>query len=256
MGHIVMAAFDKGQIPTISCVNKATESLGVDFGELVAALQVFVDKHFAPVWATPCKLVEDDSIPDGNWGMVFLDDADVADALGYHDLTPDDLPLSKVFVRTTIDDGDEVSVTASHELAEMLVDPGIQMGAIGPKDVWYAYETADAVERETFEVNGINMTDFVFPSWFEGFRKPGSTQFDHLGKCSRPFQILRGGYMPVFTKGRWTQIFGSAAAKRRFDRRARPRTEARHAGSPEELVRSRPKSARERAAILAGANGK
>jgi len=248
MPKMVTAAFDQGQVPTISCLNLATVALGVDFDKLVQALQAFVDQHFAPVWGTPCKLVAAASeIPAGNWGLLFADDADVANALGYHDLTPDGLPLSHVFVKTTIDDGDEVSVTAAHELAEMLVDPGIQMGALGPQNVWYAYETADAVERETFPVNGINMTDFVYPAWFEAFHKPGSTKFDHLGKCNRPFQILKGGYMPVYTKGKWTQIFGSAAAKERFELSSHPRTH-RRGNDVLKPARSRPRAPRKKAA--------
>jgi hypothetical protein len=241
MARIVMAAFDQGQIPTISSVNRATVDPGVDFDKLVATLQVFVDKHFAPVWGTPCKLARaQGDIPAGNWGMVFTDTADVADALGYHDLTSDGLPLSKVFVQTTLADGEEVSVTAAHELAEMLVDPGVQMGAFGPKNVWYAYETADAVERETFSINGIDMSDFVYPAWFEAFRQPGSAKFDHLGKCDRPFQILKGGYMAVFQDGRWSQTFGSAAARRWFRLRHHPRTARRFRGVLKP-VRSRPK---------------
>jgi hypothetical protein len=239
-----MAAFDQGQVPTITCINHATVDLGVDFDKLIDALQVFNDKHFSPIWGTPCKLTRTTgNIPAGNWGMVFTDTADVADALGYHDLTPDGFPLAKIFVQTTIDDGEEVSVTSAHELAEMLVDPGIQMGAFGPDDVWYAYETADAVERETFAVNGINMTDFVYPAWFEAFRKPGSTKFDHLGKCNKPFQILKGGYMPVYQDGKWTQIFGSQAMAKWFQLRHHPRTSRRHKGVLKP-VRSRPKQAK------------
>jgi hypothetical protein len=240
MAATVMAAFDQGQIPTISCLNLAATSLGVDFGSLVQALQTFVDKYFAPVWATPCKLVTaNGQIPAGNWGLLFTDNADVADALGYHDLTKDGLPLSHVFVETTIQDGGEISVTAAHELAEMLVDPGIQMGAIGPKDVWYAYETADAVERESFPVDGINMTDFVYPAWFEAFHQPGSTKFDYLGLCNRPFHILKGGYMPVFVKGKWTQIFGSKASEKAFKLSHHPRT---HRRVVKTAKKSRPKA--------------
>jgi hypothetical protein len=151
---------------------------------------------------------------------VFTDDADVADALGYHDLTPDGLPLSKVFVRTTTELGDKVSVTASHEIAEMLIDPGIQLGAVGPDGrSWYAYETADAVEREEFEVQSIAMSNFVYPSWFEGFRAPNSTRFDHLGSCVRPFELRPGGYISVYRDGQWAQEFGSKAAQEAFDRR-------------------------------------
>ena len=219
--RFIAAAFDHGQIPTIACFTKATGGLGVDFVRLVAALQRFVDDHFVPVWGTPARLVKTTGFRKGAWALAFLDRADVANALGYHDLTPDGLPLSKVFVKTTIDDGQLVSVTASHELAEMLVDPAINLSAVGPGNLIYAYETGDAVEEVTFRVDGVPMTDFVYPAWFEGFRKPGSVRFDHLRKVKRPFQILPGGYMSVFKNGRWTQIFGSQAKKRRLRVEAR-----------------------------------
>ena len=219
--RIVMAAFDHGQIPTIACINNATVPLGVNFKALVAALQKFVDSSFAPVWGTPAKLVRSDKFIAGAWAIVFLDNADVQDALGYHDLTPDGLPLSKVFVQTTLQVGQKVSVTASHELAEMLVDPAINLCATGPKGLIYAYETADAVEEEEFAIDGVAMSDFVYPAWFEGFRKADSTQFDSLKKVKKPFEILKGGYMSVFKNGQWTQIFGSPAKEKRFRREDR-----------------------------------
>ena len=43
-----------------------------------------------------------DRVLKGAWAMVFLDDADSPGALAYHDLTPDGLPESKVFVKTTL----------------------------------------------------------------------------------------------------------------------------------------------------------
>ena len=105
----------------------------MDFDALVAALQKYVDSHFAPVWGTPAWVVRSDGFVAGAWAMAFLDSADVQNALGYHDLTPDGLPLSKVFVQTTVQAGQKVSVTASHELAEMLVDPAINLCSTGPK---------------------------------------------------------------------------------------------------------------------------
>jgi hypothetical protein len=213
----VLRAFDKGQIPTIACFNKADTALGVDFDALITALQAYVDDHVAPVWSTPAKLVKSTDFLPGAWALVFLDDADQPGALAYHDLTPDGWPLSKVFVRTTINNGDKVSVSASHELVEMLVDPAINLLSTGPhaKQV-YAYESADPVEELTFDVNGIAMSDFVYPSYFEVFRKPGSTQFDHLNKVKKPFQILPGGYQIILKNGKWTEIQGSAAKKKRF----------------------------------------
>ena len=216
------AAFNQGDMPRIACFNKAKTPLGVDLDALIAAMQAFVDQDVAPVWGTPAKLVKSGDFLAGKWAMVFLDDADQPGALAYHDLTPDGLPLAKVFVKTTIANRGLVSVSASHELVEMLVDPAINLMTTGPDPkLVYAYESADPVEQLSYPVNGIPMTDFVYPSYFEAFHKPDSVQFDRLKKVSKPFQILSGGYQIIFKNGKWTQIYGSAAKKKRFVREDR-----------------------------------
>jgi hypothetical protein len=222
--RFVAAQFDRGQKPVITVVNEAKTSWGVTPSAVVAALQKYVDDRFAPIWGVPATLASGTQIKKGAWGLAFLDDADQANALGYHDLTPDGLPLGKVFVRTTLSSKNLVSVTASHELAEMLVDPAINLAAEAPDGTFYAYEVADPVEEETFDVDGIPMSNFAYPSWFEGFRKPNSAQFDEMKTCKKPFEIRPGGYMPVFKDGEWTQIFGSKRKEARFrgdDRRGR-----------------------------------
>lgn len=217
----IFAAFNQGAVPQIACVNKATVNLGVTFNKLVPAMQKFMDECFVPVWGAPAKLVAAKSVPAGAWAILFLDNADQANALGYHDLTKDGLPLSKVFVKTTLADGQKVSVTACHELAEMMIDPAINLWAEAPNGAFYAYEMSDAVEEEEFLVDGIAMSDFVYPAYFEGFRKPNSVQFDYLKKVSRPFQILKGGYSIISKSGKTTQIFGSASKRKRFDKEDR-----------------------------------
>ena len=185
-------------------------------------MQAYVDDYVAPVWGTPAKLVKTTSFQKGAWAIVFLDDADQPGALAYHDLTPDGLPESKVFVKTTLDNHDLVSVSASHELVEMLVDPAINLMTTGPDSkVIYAYESADPVEALSFDVNGIQMSDFVYPAYFEDFHKPGSVRLDQLNKVKKPFQILPDGYQIIFKNGKWSQVFGSAAKKKSFAREDR-----------------------------------
>ncbi|SRR6266566_2414366 len=218
----IFGAFNQGAVPTIACFNKATEALGVDFDALIAAMQTYIDEFVAPVWGTPAKLVKTMGFKKGAWAMVFLDNADQPDALAYHDLTPDGLPEAKVFVKTTLDDNQLVSVSASHELVEMLVDPATNMMTTGPSPkLMYAYESADPVEELTFRVDGIEMSDFVYPAYFETFHKPGSVRFDHQNKVKKPFQILSGGYQIIFKNGKWTQVFGSEEKKKRFSREDR-----------------------------------
>lgn len=217
------AAFDQGQIPEVAVFNNAKTPLGLNLDSLVAALQRFVNDHVVPVWGTPARLTRTNGFKKGSWGFVFLDTADSPNALAYHDLTPDGFPLSKVFVKTIADDGASLTVAASHELVEMLVDPAINMLTTGPDPkAAYAYEAADPVEADSlsFKVNGFNMTDFIFPSYFEIFRKPNSTKFDHQGKVSKPFQVLAGGYQIVFKNGKWSQI-ASATKKKALAREDR-----------------------------------
>lgn len=231
----VFGAFNQGIIPTIACfIDKSTKTpLGVGLDALISAMQAYIDQHVAPVWGTPAKLVKTTGFVKDAWAMVFLDNADQAGALAYHDLTPEGLPLSKVFVRTTIQNGDLVSVSASHELVEMLVDPAINLMSTGPDPkAMYAYESADPVEALSFNVKGIPMSDFVYPAYFEAFHKPNSVKFDHLGKVSRPFQILSGGYQIIFKNGKWTQATVSAAKERALKRedRRQHRSEMRKSG--------------------------
>jgi len=229
----VFGAFNQGNVPTIACFNQATIDLGVDLDQLIAAMQVYIDKYVAPVWGTPAKLVKSKGFVKGQWAMVFLDNADQPGALAYHDLTPSGLPLSKVFVKTTIKNGELVSVSASHELVEMLVDPAINLMTTGPDPkLIYAYESADPVEALTFKVNGIPMSNFVYPSYFESFHKPNSVQFDQMKAVSKPFQILKDGYQIVFKNGKWSQVYGSKIKQKHFrkeDRRGH-RSESRKSG--------------------------
>ena len=230
----VFGAFNQGIVPTIACFNKATVPLGVDLDKLIAAMQEYVDKHVAPVWGTPAKLIKTDGFRKGAWAIVFLDNADQPGALAYHDLTPEGLPESKVFVKTTLDNGELVSVSASHELVEMLVDPATNLMTTGPDGkLVYGYESADPVEALTFEVDGIPMSNFVYPAYFETFHKPGSVKFDHMGKVTRPFEVLKDGYQIILNNGKWSQVFGSEEKGHAFskeDRRGH-RSEIRAAGN-------------------------
>jgi hypothetical protein len=208
---------NRAYVPTIVCVNHATVALGVNFDDLVAAMQVYVDEHVAPVWGTRAKLVKAKDLKPGKWAMVFVDNAEHARSLARHDLTPDGLPMARVFVKTTLADRNLVSVAATHELVEMLVDPSINLVAVHPRSKRiYQYETADPVEDLHFPVSGIPMTNFVYPTYFEHFHKPGSVMFDHMNVLRKPFQIHAGGYQGILKDGKWIAIHGSPAKKRRF----------------------------------------
>jgi hypothetical protein len=107
-------------------INESTVLADTDVVPVVAALQKQVTNDFGPVWGTATQLSilpKGNQPPSGSWWLVLLDDSDQANALGYHDLTAEGLPIGKVFAASDLKAGTSWTVTASHELLEMLGDP-------------------------------------------------------------------------------------------------------------------------------------
>jgi len=200
-------------MPDVDIVNVSTVVKDQDLDAMVAALQKQVSGPFAAAWGVDATLR---FVPRGkkpsahSWWIAVLDDSDVADALGYHDVTKAGLPVGKVFAKTDLQAGSSLSVTLSHELCEMLGDPDINLIAFvetGAHAGMYAYETADPVEADNLgqQIDGVLLSDFVYPSYFESFRKTGP--FDWCGHVQKPLQILPGGYQSIYVPGKgWTQV--------------------------------------------------
>jgi hypothetical protein len=110
--------------------------------------------------------------------------------------------------------GTSWTVTASHELLEMLADPNVNLTVFvqnsNTAGMLYAYEVCDACEDDSYgyQIDNILLSNFVYPTWFESFRAEGSTQFDRLNKIQSPLGLLSGGYIGVFNVNSgsgWTQ---------------------------------------------------
>ena len=218
--------FDVGEQPRISVVNKATVPLGFDLAKITGALQVYVRHFLQPVWDCPAHLTPAQDVLPGTWGLVFLDNADQPGALAYHEMAANGYPISLIFVKTTLDAGGLVSVSVSHELAEMLVDPPCTIMVMRNDGITFdSYEVADPVEgdQDGFLVEGFQMSNFVYPSWFEEFRGIGSAQFDHRHQLSAPFTLTANGYRSFFNSKtqQWDQQFGSAQKAEAFKKEDR-----------------------------------
>ncbi len=208
----------------VSIINESGLVAPAEAQTCVGALQRQVTEHFAPAWGIDAalSLVAPGARPlAGSWWLVILDDSDQAGALGYHDLTDEAMPLGKVFVRTAQNAGVKWTVTASHELLELLADPAINLTVCANENndlVLYAYEICDPCQADEFgyTIDGVSVSDFVFPSWFENFHRSGAVPLDYCGKIAAPFAILPGGYANVLDTGHpagaWTEKKGPAAA--------------------------------------------
>lgn len=196
-------------VAQISVFNRAKTALPFELADLVVAMQSYVDDFLYPAWGCMAKLTATEGPVRGTWSMVFFDNADVADALAYHD-EEDHQPVAKVFVETTLNDGEDVAVSATHELAEMLVDAPInRYASAGDGDTMFAYEVCDPVEDEFFPINGLSMSNFVLPAYFEPDPLGKTQKFDQMGSLTRPFTLTVGGYAVLTKAGQFQQVFGS-----------------------------------------------
>jgi hypothetical protein len=212
-------------IPTIAILNQSSLVTDDQVKDVAAALQIQVSRDFAPLWHADASVGfvgKGMEIAAGVWVLLICDTSDQAGALGYHDLTGAGDPLGKVFVADDLRDGMQWSVTASHELLEMLADPWINLAAQDGSQ-FYAYEVCDACESDSYgysivtpDGKSILVSDFVLPDWFQaGTNQPGP--FDFRGQVLKPLQLLPDGYISVFQAGvgeGWTQKDGQFSSAR------------------------------------------
>lgn len=188
----------------------------------MAALQAQIEQDFKPAWGFGADLhfVPKGGKPTpGHWWLGVFDNSDQAGALGYHDLTSEGLPFGKVFQATDKQYGEDSVVTSSHELLEMLVDPYINLVAMfqssNTAGTLVAYEVGDPTQGDTYVKNGLHVSNFVLPPYFEpGPHAPG-TKYDFLGLVTGTFPAIRpGGYYSYFHISRssgWKQKMAQTA---------------------------------------------
>src|SRR5437867_2227309 len=217
----------------VAVLNRSTQVKDASVKALVSALQIQVSRDFQAAWGIDAQLQwvrEGGKTPRDAWQLVVFDSSDQAGALGYHDLARSGRPLGKVFAGTDRRYGNNWTITASHELLEMLADPNINLVAFAEdENRLYAYEVCDACEADAdgYEINGITVSDFVFPGWFEPMHVEEGEKFDFQGKITKPFGLLAGGYIGIYdinSGSGWKQL---EAQKGKLRYSARPQVGSR-----------------------------
>ena len=98
---------------------------------------------------------------------------------------------------------DNTTVTISHEMLEMLVDPygnrfiqapDIDPSALDRHLVSYLVEVGDPCETFSYSIDGVSVSDFVTPEYYNN-NAPLNTEFDLLRKLRQPLQVSNGCYI-------------------------------------------------------------
>ena len=189
----------------------------------IRAINRQINEDFAPYWSLPATLrlegrssEEPDKVqvPDmrGDAVLYLWDEVDVEGALGYHYQNFRGIPFGFVFTEIAQNIEEPWSVTLSHEALELLGDPQTNLLVMGPhpigdedRDVFHWYEMCDAVQAETYEIDGVAVSNFVLPLYFTGTREADElgARNDFLGRLYeggplRSFGINPGGYVGFF----------------------------------------------------------
>lgn len=197
--------------PALAILNKSTVLSDAQVQHAIPAFQHQVTYDFKPHWGVGAKILfipKALKVPPNCWQIWIEDDSDTAGALGYHEVTNEGLPLSRVFAKTDAHYGLSWTVTATHEILEMLADPWATTAMQTGRYTFHALEVGDPVEADQYAYKGLNdilVTDFILPYWFQP--QMVGKNYDFCGKLTKPLQLLNGGYVSYYDvkQAKWVQ---------------------------------------------------
>lgn len=185
--------------------------------DVIRAINRQIEEDFAPVWGMTARLrlegrAQKDADEATNADMrgdailyLLTTVADAGDALGFHDLNNSGVPFGFVYTELSEENGEDWSVTLSHEALELIADPEANLLVMGPHPddehtVFHWFEMCDAVQAETYKIDGITLSNFVLPLYFTGTRdvdEPGARN-NFLGTPLPSFGVTPGGYVGFY----------------------------------------------------------
>ena len=194
-------------IALVSLTKKITDTRLAAVG---AALQKQAVRDLGPIWgikATVDVFPHLKNVPVGYWPIIIKEKIDDPEAAGYH-TDKHGQPFALVAY------ADDWSITLSHEMLEMLVDPfGNRLIAsdsikAGQGRAQYLVEVCDPSEDDGFgyTVNGERVSDFYTPDYFDPIAT-ASGRYSYTGFVKKPKQVLKNGYLSWFLpeKKEWWQ---------------------------------------------------
>lgn len=213
--------------PTISVANASNRLDDRDLQRAIRAVNRQLIEDFQPIWGrawelmlhgSPTDFSDVDSLVEepvrGEAVIYVVDESNLAGAAGYHALNAAELPYGFVFLL-----GDDWTITLSHEAMELVIDPTANVLAPGPDPrddsniVLHAYEVCDAVERTSYLVDDVRVSNFLTPQWFFPGNAPG-TRNDFLGVGVNSFDATPDSHLGFFdlSASSWITYLGTSGS--------------------------------------------
>jgi hypothetical protein len=183
----------------IALVSEAKELINNDALEHIAlALKVQLQNDFEPAWEETAVLkVYDkvDDVPEESWRILIRESQEDA---GFH-CGRDGIPFAVVSTRRDLS---ETCKTCSHEVLEMLIDPtgeatrtAARIIGDGSERVNYLLEVCDPCQDADYAVEGLVVSDFVLPAYYEDRIAVPGVKYSHKENLKGPLEVLPGGYL-------------------------------------------------------------
>ena len=231
----------------ISIVNRSAHISDEELLNVIRAINRQIKEDFEPYWSMGATLRLEGAINKaadrvnqsemrGDAILYVSDEADVADALGYHEANYRGIPYGFVFTKLCKELGEEWTVTLSHEALELVGDAQGNLLVQGPhpehprKQVFHWFEMCDAVQSQKYKIDGVEVSNFVLPLYFTpGEQDGGRNDFlgvlDKKGRALSSFGVAEGGYIGFYDPETQTHDTYFAAT----DAKARRRSEIKNA---------------------------
>jgi hypothetical protein len=203
----------------ITIVNRSQILTDEQVLDAIRAINRQINEDFEPYWSFGAMLRLEGAVgahpnkmrlPEmrGDAIIYLSDKTNVADALGYHDANFRGIPYGFVFTELCKKLKESWTVTLSHEALELIGDAQGNLLVQGPhprqpdKEVFHWFEMCDAVQSQTYQIDGVEVSNFVLPLYFTPEEQEGGRN-DFLGclnkgKGLRSFGVSPGGYIGFY----------------------------------------------------------
>jgi hypothetical protein len=211
---------DENVLRVVRAVNR---QVGEDFAShwhISAMLRLEANGRHLVTRDTPAMLRGD--------AILYLDDAPSRDQIeGYHQVNGRGLPYGIVYTKVAEKIDGTWSTTFSHEALELVANPLLNAVVAGPhpverrRHVFHWREVCDPVQADTYEIDGVVVSNFVLPGYYDDAEKAPNRRDFLAGRAHkggvRSFGLAPGGYTTFWDpeKHGWETLDADQEARRR-----------------------------------------
>jgi hypothetical protein len=220
---------------TIANISKSITA--AEFRNAVRAIRRQVDEDFGPEWnvtaalrATALNISAQARLDGKHDAILYVGDSSqdpttgVEGALGYHAENHENTPYGFVYLDICGEFAESWTSCLSHETLELLADPTAALTVTGPSpkghgSVYYDLEVCDPTQGDSYQIDGVEVSNFVGRAWFRLAGGSGQTNFLELPL--KPLGVRARGYFQYEDGSHVYQVKGENVTARAFAARER-----------------------------------